>query len=191
MSADRTFKKIVIGTVLFMALIVLGVFFIVSSSASTEVAEETVKQDIDTEVMPEVVAYKYQMCYCMKENLTRMVFFEASVCSDDCQRAIASVAINMWQSGYWGYDLNEILTDYNRFSTAYRTAYEEIDLTDSFTRQQYERAAANVEYVMLNGITIAESCRYFRADYDFDWDGYENLYVIDNIYFGHFTNGNH
>lgn len=118
-----------------------------------------------------------------RELLARMVFFESSICSDECQQAIVSVAINQWQAGYWGDDLSEILKNRNIYSTADRILYDKLEPTS--------REYANVDFVLKNGCTIDSSIRYFRNNHHFTWDGYEGVLVIDNVYFGHFTNGNH
>ena len=44
-----------------------------------------------------------------------------------------------------------------------------------------------VDYVLKYGCTLPTYVRYFRADYDFQWEDYENYKVIDNVYFGYFT----
>lgn len=115
--------------------------------------------------------------------LSRLVFFEASVCSDECQRAIASVVINQWRAGYWGDDIMGICINPAMYATANQNIHD--------TREATEREVKNVRYVVENGVTIPSDVYYFRNNHHFGWDGYEGLFEIDNVYFGHFTNGNH
>ena len=42
-----------------------------------------------------------------REMLARLVFLESSICSDDCQRAVASVVFNRLDSGRWRKDVNK------------------------------------------------------------------------------------
>lgn len=116
-----------------------------------------------------------------RELLARLVYLEAGTCSPECQRAMASVVLNMVETGYWGNSIEEVIFYPNAFSPAY--------LIKDCTPNQAAYDA--VDYVLTYGSQLPKEVRYFRADYDFDWEGYANHTVIDNVYFGYFTNGNH
>lgn len=120
-----------------------------------------------------------------REMLARLVFLESSICSDDCQRAVASVVFNRLDSGKWRKDVNndgkislyDIVYYPNAFTPAGKIA----------TTTPNQAAYDAVDYVIEHGPTVPTYVRYFRTDYDFKWEGYENYTVMDNVYFGYFT----
>lgn len=113
-----------------------------------------------------------------REMLARLVFLESSVCSDECQRAVASVVFNRLESGKWGDTLEEVIYYPNAFTPA-----DKISTTTYPNKSAYDA----VDYVINNGPTVPTQVRYFRADHDFTWNGYVNYIEIDNVYFGYFT----
>lgn len=120
-----------------------------------------------------------------REMLARLVFLESSICSDDCQRAVASVVFNRLDSGRWRKDVNKdgeiTLYDIIYYPNAFTPAGKIATTTPN------QAAYDAVDYVLAHGITVPTYVRYFRTDYDFNWEGYENYTVIDNVYFGYFT----
>lgn len=116
-----------------------------------------------------------------REMLARLVYLEAGTCSSECQKAIASVVLNMRDAGYWGNTIEEVINYPNAFSPAYM-------IPDCIPNHSSYEA---VDYVIQQGSTLPSYVRYFRADKDHEWIGYENYTVIDNVYFGYFTNGSY
>jgi len=162
-------KKFIIFILVIATLAMAG--FIVSCNHAEEKQNE------------EKIEYTYNVTAEERELLARLVFFESSVCSDECQRMICSVVFNRIASGYWGDDIEETIFWPNSFSTAGQIRND--------PRQPGEREYANVDYILQHGVTIPPEVRYFRTDHDFGWEGYQNYIVLDNVYFGYFTNGNH
>lgn len=134
---------------------------------------------------PELIEEDNEMVYNItdeeREILARLVYLEAGVCGPECQRAILSVVFNMLEAGYWGDSIKEVVFYPNAFSPAY--------LIKDCTPNQAAYDA--VDYILAHGSQLPKEVRYFRAEYDFDWEGYVNYTIIDNVYFGYFTNGNH
>ena len=120
-----------------------------------------------------------------REMLARLVFLESSICSDDCQRAVASVVFNRLDSGRWRKDVNKdgeiTLYDIIYYPNAFTPAGKIATTTPN------QAAYDAVDYVLENGVTVPTYVRYFRTSYDFSWEGYENYTVMDNVYFGYFT----
>ena len=120
-----------------------------------------------------------------REMLARLVYLEAGSCSLDCQIAIASVIFNRLDSGCWNVDVNYdgyiTLFDIVYFPTAFEPAPNIIYTTPS--QESYEA----VDYVVQNGPVFPTEVRYFRINYDFDWDNYVNYCVMENVYFGYLT----
>lgn len=121
-----------------------------------------------------------------RDLLARLCFLEASICSEECQRAVVSVIFNRLESGKWKEDMNndgkitlfDIIYYPNAFSPAPIIHKYEADA----------EAFAAVDYVIQNGPTIPEYVRYFRINYDFTWDNYSNYDVMDTVYFGYLDN---
>jgi spore germination cell wall hydrolase CwlJ-like protein len=116
-----------------------------------------------------------------RELMAKLVYLEVGTCNPECQRAVASVVLNLLDGGKWGGNIEEVIYCCNVFSVAGLLA----DCTPS--KEAYDA----VDYIIKHGRTLPKEVRYFRADYDHPWEGYENYTVIDNVYFGYFTNGNH
>lgn len=118
--------------------------------------------------------------------LASLVYLQAGAESQKCQRAIASIVFNRLTSGYWNKDKNkdgkitiyDIIYYPNAFSVSKR-------IKSTKASQSCYKA---VDYVLQHGSTLPHYVRYFRANYSFRWRGYETYCVIDNTYFGFFTN---
>ena len=118
--------------------------------------------------------------------LAKLVHSEASICSEECKRDVVSVIFNRLESGKWCKDVNndskitiyDIIYYPNAFTPATTGAIDDWEPT----AEDY----AAVDYVIKHGPTIPTEVRYFRTDYDFNWDGYKNYKVLDNVYFGYF-----
>lgn len=118
--------------------------------------------------------------------LAKLAHSEASICSEECQRDVISVVFNRLESGRWRKDMNgdDKITVYdivyypNAFTPATNGVIDRYEPTEKDYRA--------VDYVVKNGPTVPTEVRYFRTDYDFNWDGYENYKIIDNVYFGYF-----
>ena len=119
--------------------------------------------------------------------LAKLAHSEASIYSEECQRDVISVVFNRLESGKWRKDMNgdnkitvyDIIYYPNAFTPATDGAIDNYEPTSRDYRA--------VDYVVKNGPTVPTEVRYFRTDYDFNWDGYENYKVIDNVYFGYFV----
>ena len=120
-----------------------------------------------------------------REMLARLVFLESSICSDDCQRAVASVVFNRLDSGKWRKDVNNDGKISLYDIVYYPNAFTPAGKIETTTPNQAAYDA--VDYVLENGVTVPTYVRYFRTSYDFSWEGYENYTVMDNVYFGYFT----
>ena len=109
--------------------------------------------------------------------LAKLVYLEAGRCGEECQYAVISAVLNRLESGYWGDTIEEVIFYPNAFSPTYL-------MSECFPPQvSYEM----VDYVLTNGPTIPKEVRYFRADYDHNWEGYVHYATYDNVYFGFFT----
>lgn len=111
--------------------------------------------------------------------LAKLVHSEASICSLECKKAVCSVVFNRLAAGKWGDSLYEVIYYPNAFTPATNGAIDNYEPTKS----DYEA----VDYIVKNGPTIPTQVRYFRTSHDFSWEGYENYSIIDNVYFGYFT----
>lgn len=123
-----------------------------------------------------------------REMLATLVYLESSICSTECQRAVASVIFNRLDSEKWRKDMNKdgaiTLYDIVYYPNAFSPSYLIEDYKDKTTQECYDA----VDYVIQNGPTVPTEVRYFRTKYDFNWDNYANYCVLDNVYFGYFTN---
>ena len=113
--------------------------------------------------------------------LARLVSAESSICSTECQRAVASVVINRLEAGYWGDTLKEVIYYPNAFSPV-------LDEAKFNNEKPTKSVYAAVDFVIKNGPTIPSYVRYFRANYDFEWKGYKHYKTFDNMHFGYFEN---
>lgn len=122
-----------------------------------------------------------------RELIARIVTCEASICSTECQKDVCSVIFNRLESGKWRKDMNgdgeitiyDIIYYPNAFSPTIDGA---LDRCTTPCKSAYEA----VDYIIENGPTVPTYVRYFRASYDFSWEGYKNYKTIDNVYFGYF-----
>ena len=117
-----------------------------------------------------------------RDLLAKLVYLEAGTCGQDCQCAIVSVVLNQLESGYWGDSIEEVIYEGGNYSVAH--------LLEECVRPPRDCYDA-VDYVLAHGRTLPAEVRYFRANYDHSWEGYENYAVYDNVYFGYFTNDSH
>ena len=133
---------------------------------------------------PEVIPY-YIVTAEEREMLATLVYLESSICSEDCQRAVASVIFNRLDSGRWKKDVNKdgeiTLYDIVYYPNAFSPAYLIEDYKDKTTQECYDA----VDYVIQNGPTVPTYVRYFRTNYHFKWDGYKGYCDMDNVYFGY------
>ena len=139
-----------------------------------------------TEVSTEPeVTYHYIVTADERDMLATLVYLESSICSEDCQRAVASVIFNRLDSGKWKKDVNKdgelTLYDIVYYPNAFSPAYLIEDYKDKTTQECYDA----VDYVIQNGPTVPTYVRYFRTNYHFKWDGYKGYCDMDNVYFGY------
>ena len=159
--------------------------------------EKNIKQDIEHDLKEEVelepsqpieepITPYYHVTPEEYEMLASLVFLESGGCSQDCQKAVTSVIFNRLSCGEWKKDVNsdgfitlyDIIYYPNAFSPAHR-----------ITRTKAtEKVYDSVDYVIMYGPTVPEYVRYFRSDYDFNWENYKNYTTYDNVYFGYFDN---
>ena len=144
--------------------------------------EESIKVEESSEV--EVTPY-YIVTAEERDMLATLVYLESSICSEDCQRAVASVIFNRLDSGRWKKDVNKdgkvTLYDIVYYPNAFSPAYLIEDYKDKTTQECYDA----VDYVIQNGPTVPTYVRYFRTNYHFKWDGYKGYCDMDNVYFGY------
>lgn len=106
--------------------------------------------------------------------LATLVYLEAGIENDECQRAVASVVLN--RAIIAQATLEDIIYAPNQFTPASKIPYT----TPS------QRCIDNVEYVLHNGTTIPRYVTFFRADYYFDWGNrYKQYTQYDNTYFSY------
>lgn len=162
-----------IGFILITILILTGI----KVSSCTEFEEPKLIIETTEEVIVEedVPQYAYVISPEDREMLARLVFLEANTESLECQKAVASVVINRWQSGYWGNSLSSVIYAPYQFTPASRIPY----ITPTSTN--YEA----VDYVIQYGTTLPSAVLYFRANYHFKWKGYVPYISIDHTYFGY------
>ena len=171
---------------LLVSIVVLTVGLVVEFTPDSKVQEQ--EQYEPKQVNETVKKNHYNITDEERELLARIVTCEASICSLECQKDVCSVIFNRLESGKWRKDMN----DDNKI-----TVYDIVYYPNAFTptidgsldkcavpcKSAYEA----VDYVVKNGPTIPTEVRYFRTSYDFRWEGYENYKIIDNTYFGYFT----
>ena len=151
------------------------------SSCSTNVEEpKNETNPIEVEPIQENIPEPTMVYYISsadREMLARLVFLEGNVESLDCQKAIVSVVINRWQSGYWGSYLSDVVYAKNQFTPAKRIPYVTPNATN------YEA----VDHVLKYGVTVPTYVLYFRANYHHKWRGYHGYVRIDKTYFGYMS----
>lgn len=153
----------------------------VESSSNTTAPNDTNPPE------PEVTTY-YNITAEERDMLATLCYLEASICSPECQRAVVSVIFNRLESGKWRKDMNKdgVITLYD--IVYYPNAFSPSGLIDSYKNKTTLDCYDAVDYVIANGPTVPTEVRYFRLGYDFNWDNYVNYTIMDNVYFGYFTN---
>ena len=161
-----------LGAMGFIIIITMILTTVNISSCSTIEDENLNEITIQQE---DVITYVYNITPEEREMLARLIFLEANTESLDCQKAIVSVIINRWQSGYWGNTLHSVVYAKNQFTPASQIPYT------TPTSINYEA----VDYVIQNGVTVPQYVLYFRANYHHKWKGYSGYVVYDHTYFGY------
>lgn len=145
------------------------------------IKEVEVIKEVPVEVKVEVEpTYVYNITSEEREMLARLVYLESNIESLECQKAIASVVINRWQSGYWGDTLEDVIYAKGQFTPAHKI----------HRTTPNETNYAAVDAVLKDGCTLPEYVRYFRANFHFTWAGYKPYTVIDQTYFGYIETNN-
>ena len=187
---------VLLVSIILLLLLFIGIILVnpIVKTQIVEVPKEVIKEVIievekevevivEKEVIKEVIVevekepqYVYQITSVERELLARIVYLEANAENLECQKAIASVIINRWQSGQWGDTLKDVIYAKGEFSPANRIP--------NTTPNKYQYEA--VDYVLKNGCTVPEYVLYFRASHHHQWNGYEPYTIIDRTYFGYF-----
>ena len=114
----RMIKRI-IGLIFFT---IMWTMIIVASMESKVQTVEVVKEvlvEVPMETIIEVTPENaIEMTSMDRELISRMVWREGGTCSIECQAAIASVAINRANNGYWGSTLREVINAPGQFHVA-------------------------------------------------------------------------
>lgn len=131
-----------------------------------------VEKIVEVEVEPQ---YTYNITSAEREMLARLVYREANIESLECQKAVVSVVINRLNSGYWGNTLKDVIYAPNQFTPA------GLIWQTTPTEKNYQA----VDEVLKDGVTLPPYVLYFRADFHFDWNGYNPYIQIDKTYFGY------
>lgn len=181
-----TNKEIIIAVII---ILLLGI--VLSGLISANIYNWYMKNIVpdNNPILPDNIQYirtnihgaEYSISVKEREIMARLVYLEAGACGNTCQRAVASVILNRLHSGYWGDNIESVIYYKNAFSPA--------DQIKNCVPSEQSYAA--VDYVLYYGSTLPKEVRYFRDDYDHQWEGYKNYAIYDNIYFGYFTNGDH
>lgn len=166
-------------------LIIYSIEFPTTNKFDTDIDVGDECNNVTTVVQPDYNYYK--VTEEERYLLAKLAHSEGSICSEECQRDIVSVVFNRLESGKWRKDMNgdnkitvyDIIYYPNAFTPATNGAIDKWGPTS--------KDYAAVDYVIKNGPTVPTEVRYFRTDYDFNWEGYENYKVIDNVYFGYFV----
>ena len=158
-----------------IGIILLLILCIIIMPPKVETKEVKVEKKVIVEVEKEPT-YAYRITSEEREMLARLVYREANIESFECQVAVVSVVINRWQSGKWGQTLGEVVYAPYQFTPSnllYKTTPNELN---------YKA----VDTVLKNGCSLPSYVLHFRADYDFNWDGYKPYTKIDSTCFGYF-----
>lgn len=115
----------------------------------------------------------YTITSAERDMLAAIVYLECGIESYECQKAICSVIINRWQSGYWGSTIADVIYAPNQFTPAYKIS------STTPTATQYQV----VDDVINNGTSLPYYVMYFRANYYFDWA--TPYTAIDHTYFSY------
>lgn len=194
---DETFYKWIFGVffAIGIMLIAFGISIVMSILSAFQSINEFQQNDETveiTETVPhenvnQVKNSHYNVTPEERDLLARIVTCEASICSLECQKDVCSVIFNRLESGKWKKDMNNdgeiTLYDIIYYPNAFSPT---IDGALDRCTEPCKSAYKAVDYVIENGPTVPTYVRYFRASYDFFWDGYENYKTIDNVYFGYF-----
>ena len=174
-------------TILLLAITCVVTICVITYEKSSNHTSETITENKLTPKVETVNNY-YEITEEERYLLAKLAHSEASICSEECQRDVISVVFNRLESGKWRKDMNgdnkitvyDIIYYPNAFTPATNGAIDNYEPTAKDYRA--------VDYVVKNGPTLPTEVRYFRTHYDFNWDGYENYKIIDNVYFGYFIN---
>lgn len=158
-----------------MIVILLGILILGPEQASY--AEEHNTDDLIGQ--PVVKTAVYTITDEERTMLAKLVHCEASVMSQEGRIAVASVIFNRLDAGKWGDTLYDVVHYPNAFTPVL------YGLLENTVPDQRDYDA--VDYVVENGPTVPTYVRYFRTDYDFKWENYQNYCVIDTMYFGYFS----
>ena len=187
-------QLIIIGTAILMLIVMmtLGIVWLVDECIDHQPATAP-KKDLKTEQSSNIAVIKeknnyYDITSEERYLLAKLAHAEGSICSQECQEAIISVVFNRLESGKWKKDMNnddkitiyDIIYYPNAFTPATNGAIDKWEPT--------AKDYAAVDAVVENGPTVPTYVRYFRASYDFSWEGYKNYMSLDNVYFGYFEN---
>lgn len=175
-----------LDSIVVIVLISLSMFLLLTAYVGVLLLHQETSTIAEEGNPPVIVKTYYQITEEERQLLAKLVHSEASICSEECQRAVVSVVFNRLESGKWRKDMNgdnkitvyDIIYYPNAFTPATNGSIDKCELTS----EDY----AAVDYVIKSGPTVPTEVRYFRTDYDFNWDGYKNYKVIDNVYFGYF-----
>lgn len=190
MTTEKTFISLLCLLLAIIVLLSVTLIIVVSAESSSDggaIEEYCEKPNTAKEDATPKKNY-YTVTDEERELLARIVTCEASICSLECQKDVCSVIFNRLESGKWRKDMNgdgkitiyDIIYYPNAFSP---TTDGAMDRCTTPCKSAYEA----VDYVIENGPTVPTYVRYFRASYDFSWEGYENYKTIDNVYFGYFV----
>lgn len=167
------------------ALLLLSIFSIVVLAITLDdepkhvYKEEAVTtNNVKKQKVKEIKKAYYDITEEERQLLARLVHCEASICGNECKYDVISVVFNRLEAGKWGNTLEEVIYYKNAFTPVSSGKLEQT----TPTKADY----AAVDYVVENGPTLPTYVRYFRTDYDFNWEGYQNYKVVDNVHFGYF-----
>ncbi len=184
---------IIIGIFILMLIVMLtiSIIWLVNESMDHQPAPAS-KKDLKIDQSSNITLVKekdnyYDITSEERYLLAKLAHAEGSICSQECQEAIISVVFNRLESGKWKKDMNndgkitiyDIIYYPNAFTPATNGAIDKWEPTP--------KDYAAVDAVVENGPSVPTYVRYFRASYDFSWEGYKGYCSIDNVYFGYFT----
>lgn len=178
------FHRVLIALLAVVLILSIFMLVILAVTLPDNDSKETYQEEVVIKSTPKIKnnveekkAY-YQVSEEERELLARLVHCEASICSNECKYDVISIVFNRLEAGKWGDTLEEVIYYKNAFAPATSGKLERT----TPTKADY----AAVDYVLENGPTLPTYVRYFRTDYDFKWEGYQNYKIVDNVYFGYF-----